>query len=406
MGDVVLGSVIEERYLAEGRVLAESARAHHSGIHIAILVVGALGDGGADEPFEVLTARDVGIDDRELARRAAMYAPQELVSSCKPALLAHLLARHGPPVILLDADMLVLGDLRPLASLAREHAVVLSPHDPSPSRHVPGAVGFEQEMLRAGVFNGGVVSCGPGAERFLAWWGARTARDCVVDLDAALVMSQTWLTLVPALFDHAVLRDPGINVMGHNLGGRDIDWSDPERPAVGGAPLRAFHFSGKFDPHRPLAGFSGAERWGWWPDARDRPGLARLCHRYAELLLAAGHDRQRALPARFGVVGNLPLDLPMRRAHRAALIAAEAEGGPEPPTPLGDGPDAFLAWLAEPAAPGSPVSRWLLALHGLRADLRAAFPAVPGADDARLDAWARALGAPGPHGLPLAAAGP
>ncbi len=382
--------------------MAESVRAHHPGAQVLVLVVDGAQHAGTDEPFTPLSPADLGVDAREVARRAALYTPQELISSLKPLLMRHLVTRHGTPAVLLDADCLVLGDLAALTEPATRHAVVLTPHRSVPAAHTPGGYGPEQDFLRSGVFNGGVLACGPGSAPFLDWWAPRTARDSIVDADQALTMSQSWLALVPALFDHHVVRDRGINVMGHNLDGDDLRWPADGPPTVAGTPVRLHHFAGGFDARHPLALYGGPRRYPWWPDAAQRPGLARLCEEYAALLLAAGHEEAHGRPSAFGSAGPVPLDAPMRRAYRAALVAAERTGGDEPPAPLADGPDAFLAWMATPAEPGSPASRWLTALRDLRPDLQAAFPA--GSGDGALVEWAASKGPPGPHGLPLAAA--
>ena len=86
---------------------------HASDARVVVLVIDARPGDGGDEPFELITPADVGIDEHELARRAAMYPPQALVSSLKPVLLRHLIG--DAPAVLLDADMLVLGDLGPLS---------------------------------------------------------------------------------------------------------------------------------------------------------------------------------------------------------------------------------------------------------------------------------------------------
>ena len=401
MGAVLVGSVIDQRYLAEARVMAHSVLAREPGARVFVVIADGAATARAEEPFTPVSPADIGVDDRELARRAAIYTPQELVSSLKPLLMRHLVRRHGTPAVLLDADCLVLGELSALTRPAERHAVVLTPHRCAPAVHRPGGYGPEQDFLRSGVYNGGVLACGPGAGPFLDWWAPRTARDNIVDTGQALMMSQNWLSLVPALFDHHVVHDRGINVMGHNLGDDDLEWPAAGPPTVAGTPVRLHHFAGGFDAHRPLALYDGPARYPWWPDATRRPGLARLCERYAALLLAAGYDEQHARPTPFGVAGTVPLDTPMRRAARAAIVTAEATGTLAPPVPLADGADAFLAWQAAPSAPGSPLSRWLTTLRELRPDLQAAFPA--GASDAGLAQWAASKGPPGPHGLPLAA---
>ena len=52
-------------------------------------------------------------------------------------MLARAIA-DGEPALLLDADMLVCGDLLELAALARRDGIVLSPHTSTPIAHRPG----------------------------------------------------------------------------------------------------------------------------------------------------------------------------------------------------------------------------------------------------------------------------
>jgi hypothetical protein len=131
-----------------------------------------------------------------------MYESQALASSLKSTLLGGCLARTGGPVLLMDADMLVLGSLDDLGELATRHQILLTPHATVPLRFEAGGFGPEQAFLLFGVFNGGFVGVSDGADEFLRWWQERCARDCVVEPDRGIVMSQNWLGLVPALFDH------------------------------------------------------------------------------------------------------------------------------------------------------------------------------------------------------------
>ena len=156
--------------------------------------------------------------------------------------------------------------------------------------------------------------------------------------------------------------------------------------------MRLFHFAGGFDPRTGELG--GARAPAWWPRVADRPGLARLCADYAARLVAAGHE-----PA--AEPGSDGLDWAMRAAYRDGLIAAEAHAAEAPPNPFADGVAAFTAWLAAPRWEGSGVSRYIAAIRSARADLRAAFPAVPGADEAALLAWAASKDAT--DGLPTRA---
>src|SRR5262249_26131156 len=95
------------------------------------------------------------------------------------------------------------------------------------------------------------------------------------------------------------------------------------------------------------------------------------------------------------------IDRLMRDAYRRALIEAEASRAPEPPNPFTHGDAAFTEWLLSPAWPESQLSRYLAAGHAARADLRAAFPRIPGPDEPALLGWAASKhGGTLPAGLP------
>ena len=357
-------AVVARNYLPHARVLAESFRRHHPRGRLALLVV----DGpAAVEGADVLGPADVGVDGAELRRRAMLFDVQGVISSLRAPLLASLL---DGPVLLLDADMLVLAPLDDLWALAEAEGILLSPHALDP---MPGGPGDwrEEELLRSGTFNGGFLGVGPGAGPFLAWLADRARRDCVREPARGLLYTQTWLNLVPALFPHRILRDRGVNAQFHALHGRDVEWA-ADGPRIGDDPLRLFHFAG-FDPGDPgrlCRHYPGTE-------LDDRPGLARLCRDYAARLRAAGWPAAPAPPA-------VAADEVARAVYRRALLAAEAGDGREPPDPAEPG---LGEWLREPA-PDTAVSRYLLGLREARADLRAAFPRVPGADEAGYLAWA------------------
>ena len=233
-------------------------------------------------------------------------------------------------------------------------------------------------FLRHGTFNAGVLAVGPGSREFVDWWAARKARHCLDDAGHGLTLDQGWLSLVPALFAHVVVDDPGINVMGWNIHDRDVSWHG-DTPMVPGGPLRCFHFAGTFDPRAP-------ERFGPGPGGR-RPGVAALCRDYADRLLAAGYEAAIARPYAYTELpGGPTVDALMRDVYRAALLAHESGSGPEPPNPFGDGDaEPFLSWLASPET--GKVPRYLRAVRAARADLVEAFPDVPG-DDERFLRWA------------------
>ena len=170
--------------------------------------------------------------------------------------------------------------------------------------------------------------------------------------------------------------------MAHNLLDRDVRWAEGGLE-IGGEPLRFFHFTG-FDAARPER-LTRHPIVGAWRGLEGHPGVARLREEYLSELRAAGLEEAwttppygAALPSGFAV-GPV-----MRRAYRAGLLDSERDGSSPPPNPLRDGDEErFLAWLRAPA----PVSRYLRALLEQRADLRVAFPHVPGASEQAFLAW-------------------
>ncbi|HWX44265.1 MAG TPA: hypothetical protein VNY52_02970 [Solirubrobacteraceae bacterium] len=337
-------TVIARNYAAHARVLAESFLAHNPGAGFSVLIVDdprrELADGAM---FEVLGPADVGIEERELHRRATMYTAQGVVASLKSRLLTEMLARGQGPVVLLDADGCVYGDLTPIAELARRHSLVLSPHslDPHPLWKVDSP---EQTFIRAGVMNAGLLGVGDGGSEFLRWWAERTARRCVFDVQRGLMLAQTWLTLAMALFEHHVLRDRGCNVAGWNLHTRDVRWAG-DVPEIDGGPLRHFHFACSYDPERPQR-LTWREHAHWWPTLDERPGVARLSREYATRLIAHGYRAASETPPLFDAMpGGTLLEPWMRASYREALLDAERDSTSEPPNPFSDGEERFQRWL-------------------------------------------------------------
>ncbi len=347
-------TVIARNFLAHARVLATSLAEYDPGMSCSALIVDGTQELDAREPFEVLAPADIGIDGRELARRATMYDTRGLVSSMKPRLLSALLAREREPVLLLDADGCIYASLAEIGDRAGAHSLVLSPHlhEPAP---LGTELGIEQIVLKAGVMNGGLVGVGAGAEPFLDWWAQRTERHCIEDAGRALLLGQLWLTLATVLFEHYVLTDRGCNVMGWNLYARDIVWAQG-RASIDGTPLRHFHFLGGFDPERPQRLSPDRRIDPFWPSLEERPGAARLARDYAARLLAAGfHETREWAAVHSRAAAAAPLEPWMRAAYRAALMVAEYRDTDEPPNPIEDGEEAFTHWLDSLA----PSARWV-----------------------------------------------
>lgn len=351
-GPVRYCTIVARNYLAHARVLAESVR-RHTGERLAVLFVdGPIAGLGPDEAFDALEPADLPIEQAEFRRMAAIYEITELSTALKPSLLDALLLAGADAACYLDPDIRCYREMPEIAELLTSHDVVLTPHLTEPIER-DGLLPDEDSILFAGAYNLGFVAVSARARPLLRWWADRLRRECVTDHRAARFVDQRWMDLAPGLAPTAVLRDRGFNVAYWNLHARPIRRVGREFEA-GGRPLRFFHFSG-FSPFWPYR-LSGRWRGPSRVDLTAEPALARLLQDYADDLFAAGFVDAVGVPYRleFTAAGD-PIDLRMRRLHRAALLEAERDGGdatvPDPfdPEQVGD----YRAWMFEQSdAPG------------------------------------------------------
>lgn len=388
-------SISSMAYLAQARVLAKSFFRHHPDASLRVLVIDDL-DGEltpGSEPFEVVQPSQLDLDVREYLRMATAYDAFELACALKPWLLEHLLNEGAGEVVYLDGDIEVHAPLDSLAAVAGEHGIALVPHALSPWPQ-DGQTPLESIVLRSGVFNGGCLAVGEKGRGFLKWWAARLRRDCIIDQANGLFVDQRWLDLVPALFDHGVVRDPGMDVAYWNLFEREVINQDGEY-RVNDGPLRFFHFSG-FSPEHPdrLSQFAGERSRS---PLGGQPAVAAMCRTYVEALGESGYWETSVRPYGYGrTAAGLTLDSRMRRAYRAALVQAEIGGGEVPDHPFdGPGATAFLAWLQTALDPHSrwPISRYLRDLHAGSPELQGRFPDIDGEGRLAFLEWAQGEGA-------------
>jgi glycosyltransferase involved in cell wall biosynthesis/SAM-dependent methyltransferase len=379
-------TIIAANYAPFARVLAESFTEHHPDARCFVLVIddpeGHLDPG--NEPFEILTPGDLAIE--EFDRMAALYSVLELSTAVKPWLLRHLLNVRGCETLAyLDPDIEVHDSLAELEALLHEHRLVVTPHLTAAMPR-DGLKPSETDILIAGSYNLGFIGLAPGpdTDALLDWWGERLVTDCIVAPERGFFVDQRWMDFAPGLVpSFHVLRDPGYNVAYWNLPSREVKrrgdgWT------VNGRPLRFFHFSG-FDPQQPALLSKHQNRI----QLADRPALRDLCRRYAERLLAHMDAGRPPWSYRYDrLADGTKIDAAIRLGYRRALEAGVTMESPFTPA----GARQLLRWLATaPDGPKTP-SRYLLALYDTRADLRAAFPDVPGEDGRRLVAWAETIG--------------
>jgi hypothetical protein len=381
-------TIVAANYLPYARVLADSFFAHHPDGAFVVLLIDdeerAVDPG--DGRIDCRRLADLGLDLAEIRRLAGIYDVTELATAVKPLLLRKLVDEGCASVTYLDPDIRIYDSLDEASRLAIEHGIVLTPHTMQPyprdDRQVDGFF-----VLSAGVYNLGFIAIAPSARRFLDWWWQVTRREALSDVSRNMFTDQRWVDFVPGFFDHAILKDPGCNVAYWNLHGRDLS-HDGNRYVVDGVPLRFFHFSG-FDIRKPsvLSSHQGDR-----PRIllSDRPVLARLCQDYATDLGRAGLGAGARPPYGWSRIAcGLDMTTRMRRLYRTGVMAAERQGGPEPPDPFDrTRPEAFLRWLNEPSEDGPrQVSRYLYSIYQDRLDLQIQFPEITGSDAARFAEW-------------------
>ncbi len=381
-------TIIAKNYVPFARVLARSVAEQRRGARCFTLVIDDCGGyiDAAEEPFELVEIAALDIEGFD--RMAAMYDVLELSTAVKPWLLRHLMRERGVErVIYLDPDIRLFDPLDEVDSLLAEHPIVVTPHLAEPMPR-DGAKPSERDILSSGAYNLGFLGMSAGAEvdGLLDWWSERLRTDCIVAPEEALFVDQRWMDLAPGLVDgFHVLRDPGYNVAYWNLAGRTVSRGDGGYE-VNGKPLRFFHFSG-FDPRIPGRLSKHQNRI----QLERRPAVAELCEAYSVELRASGFGEAGAWPYSWGrLPGGVPLDKALRRTCREAVRT----GALDAPVFSEEGAQALLSWANEPVGEGGEagVTRYLLAYHQTRKDLRREMPDPRGADAARLLAWAEVYG--------------
>jgi glycosyltransferase involved in cell wall biosynthesis len=381
-------TIVARNYVAFARVLARSIAEQRPDARCFVLMVDDPAGyvDGAEEPFELVTTGDLGIES--FNQMAAMYDILELSTAVKPWLLTHLMEERGcERLAYLDPDIRLYDPLDEIDGLLREHPVVATPHLTEPMPR-DGLKPDEQDIMISGSYNLGFIGLarGDATRRLLDWWQERLAIDCINDPQHGLFVDQRWIDLVPGMVDgFEILRDPGYNVAYWNLGGRSLRRGGGGYE-VDGRPLRFFHFSG-YDPRHPERVSKHQTRI----DFAGEPALRKLCDGYGAELLAAGFEEAVKWPYGIAELPNgIAFDLPLRRVYRGGLMSGELDGDPFTDA----GAEALIEYANGPADDGGEhgVTRYLAGYHHTRLDLRSQMPDLDGGDGPRLVAWADVYG--------------
>ncbi|MEJ5369161.1 MAG: hypothetical protein WHT08_12620 [Bryobacteraceae bacterium] len=318
------------------RATAVSCRQHHPELPVFCLLADepheSIRPGG--EPFEILELGSLRIPAEHRLR--FRYGEMELSYALTPFLIEHLLRAGFETVIFLKQETMVLDRFDGLLEQLNSASILLTPHFLEPPS---GADAFRREwnVLRAGIFNGGVLGFSGCEEAFrvLAWWKQRTLQWCLLDVEQGLHYEQRWLDFLPSLAPGLrIVRDPGVNVGHWNLPERRIRVQGGRVTACG-QPCRIFRFSG-YDPARPdrISRYSRTM-------VAETGDAARVFAAYHQLLLECGWQETHRLPYAWDRFDNgVPIPAEARRLYRALGTEAERFGDPFQTGPA----DSFFHW--------------------------------------------------------------
>jgi hypothetical protein len=339
-------TIASRRYVANARVTAKSFVAHNPGIAFYLLLADE--DGGAldaaQEPFRVVRLDELALPEPQRFR--FQYAELPFSYALTPFAIEHLLGRGHERVLFLKQETLVLGELGSIWSGLERHSALVTPHFLRPPRRAD-ALEWELNVLRAGVFNGGVIAFADCAETraFLAWWKERTFRGCVLDPANGFHYEQRWLDFLPSLMPgYGQVRDPGVNVGHWNLPDREIRVAG-DKVTAEGAPCRVFRFSG-YDPDAPAQ----VTRYNAHYRVDSTGDAAKVFALYQSMLGDAGQATAREQPYAYDHFDNgTPITEDHRRKYRRLGKRAGGFGDPFQSAPAG----SFYRWL-QTSAQGGP----------------------------------------------------
>jgi len=337
-------TILALNYLPKALALATSLR-ETQGLDLKVLIIDAETDAELpDVPgVTLLSLEALKLPTEELHRMAAAYELVEFATAVKPRFL-RLLLEDSEQAAYLDPDTFVTSPMTdlPVDLAASPGGILLTPHYLVPP--TSDAFANEGHLLYVGVYNLGFVAVDRRAVGFLDWWWEKLREECIVDVLSGLFVDQKWVDVGSVYFDATAWTHPGYNVSVMNLHERPIATENGELtvgdPRTGEArPLRLFHFHA-FDAHRPEELSTRFDvSTSSMLQANDL--LEKLCHRYAELVLANIASLPPAPAYRYNVdTAGRTLGRQVRRAHRKAGIA-----GLKPPSPFDPAQaSAYDAW--------------------------------------------------------------
>lgn len=245
-------TIVSNNYLHFARTMMQSATAHHPAAKMYCVIVDAdLSHAKAlSSEFEAISVDSLNLPLGD--EFFFQYSILELNTAVKPWAIEYLLNQGNDKVIYVDPDIHFYGPMVEIESaLSDGMDIVLTPHLLAPIED--DLAPSELDIRRSGTYNLGFCSVrdSENTRRFLRWWQGKLTRSCVVDTKSGVFVDQSWIDLVPGLFEGvAILRHPGYNVAYWNLAQRPVTVADSGGYSAGDMPLVFFHFSG-LDPFNP-----------------------------------------------------------------------------------------------------------------------------------------------------------
>lgn len=240
-------TIVSNNYLHFARTLMQSVAACHADVDRYCVVVDKDLSFAKelDREFRTISLDQLQLPDGE--DFLFQYTVLELNTAVKPWALDYLLSQGYDRVVYIDPDIYLYRPLQEvLALLEGDVDIVLTPHllRPIDDSYHP----TELDIRRAGTYNLGfcAIKNSDNTRNYLRWWQKKLRHDCVVDFERGVFVDQSWMDLVPGMFDRvAVLRHPGYNVAYWNLAQRSVVYeAETDDYRVDGHPLVFFHYSG------------------------------------------------------------------------------------------------------------------------------------------------------------------
>jgi len=297
MSPIAIVTIVSSNYLHFARTLMQSVAGQHPQADRYCLVVDRDSSHARklSPEFQVLELNEIGLPDGE--DFLFQYNILELNTAVKPWAIKCLFDRGYQRVIYIDPDIVLFRPLEEVnRAFERGAEIVLTPHLLSP---VTDALKPDElDIRRAGTYNLGfcALSASTNTRALLEWWQGKLRRDCVIAHDRGIFVDQSWMDLVPGLFENVfILRHPGYNVAYWNLAQRLLD-RDNHEITVNGFPLVFFHFSGL----NPSAPQSISKHQNRFVLERLPPVTAGLIKDYCARVISNGLEYYRKIPYSFG----------------------------------------------------------------------------------------------------------